>query len=99
MTPETRHKAIAAAWAAWRSRHGDKLGPGPAFTEAIDAALAVILADIVTPEMEEAGDEVLSECVSASSGYGGEWIGTDIEPDAAKRVFLAMLAARKQENT
>eukprot|EP00913_Durusdinium_trenchii_P008084 g7581.t1 len=34
-TPEM----IAAAWAAWHSRHGGKLGPGPAFVEAINAAL------------------------------------------------------------
>jgi hypothetical protein len=31
---------IAAAWAAWHSRHGGKLGPGPAFVEAINAAFA-----------------------------------------------------------
>lgn len=36
-TPEM----IAAAWAAWHSRHGGKLGPGPAFVEAINAAFAV----------------------------------------------------------
>jgi hypothetical protein len=36
-TPEM----IAAAWATWHSRHGGKLGPGPAFVEAINAALAV----------------------------------------------------------
>lgn len=36
-TPEM----IAAAWRAWHSRHGGKLGPGPAFVEAINAALAV----------------------------------------------------------
>ena len=36
-TPEM----IAAAWAAWHSRHGGKVGPGPAFVEAINAALAV----------------------------------------------------------
>lgn len=35
-TPEM----IAAAWATWHSRHGGKLGPGPAFVEAINAALA-----------------------------------------------------------
>lgn len=29
---------IAAAWAAWHSRHGGKIGPGPAFVEAINAA-------------------------------------------------------------
>lgn len=34
-------KAIAAAWATWHSRHGGKLGPGPAFREAIEAAIAV----------------------------------------------------------
>jgi hypothetical protein len=31
---------IAAAWSAWKSRHGGKLGPGPAFVEAINAAFA-----------------------------------------------------------
>jgi hypothetical protein len=31
---------IAAAWGAWQSRHGGKLGPGPAFREAIEAAIA-----------------------------------------------------------
>lgn len=36
-TPEM----IAAAWATWHSRHGGKLGPGPAFVEAINSALAV----------------------------------------------------------
>jgi hypothetical protein len=34
-TPEM----IAAAWRAWKARHGGKLGPGPAFREAIEAAL------------------------------------------------------------
>lgn len=36
-TPEM----IAAAWDAWKSRPGWKLGPGPAFREAIEAALSV----------------------------------------------------------
>ncbi|MEJ8308543.1 hypothetical protein [Agrobacterium larrymoorei] len=35
-TPEM----IAAAWSTWHKRHGGKLGPGPAFVEAINAALA-----------------------------------------------------------
>ena len=36
-TPEM----IAAAWDAWKSRPGWKLGPGPGFREAIEAALSV----------------------------------------------------------
>ena len=36
MTPEM----IAAAWAAWHSRHGGKIGPGPAFGEAVPAAIS-----------------------------------------------------------
>lgn len=32
---------IAAAWATWKTRGGYKLGPGPAFREAIEAALQV----------------------------------------------------------
>jgi hypothetical protein len=31
---------IAAAWGAWHSRHGGKLGPGAGFVEAISAAMA-----------------------------------------------------------
>jgi hypothetical protein len=31
---------IAAAWGAWHSRNGGKLGPGPAFREAIAAAIS-----------------------------------------------------------
>lgn len=30
---------IAAAWDTWKSRHGGELGPGPAFVEAIEAAI------------------------------------------------------------
>lgn len=33
---------IAAAWNAWHSRHGGKLGPGPAFVEAITAAVVAL---------------------------------------------------------
>lgn len=36
---EATPKQIAAAWATWHARHGGKLGPGPAFVEAINAAL------------------------------------------------------------
>lgn len=35
-TPEM----IAAAWASWHSRHGGRMGPGPGFVEAIEAAIA-----------------------------------------------------------
>lgn len=35
-------KVIAAAWGAWHSRHGGKLGPGPAFSEAITAAIRAL---------------------------------------------------------
>lgn len=34
-TPEM----IAAAWRAWKVRHKERLGPGPGFVEAINAAL------------------------------------------------------------
>ena len=37
---KTSPNEIAAAWAAWHSRHGGRLGPGPAFVEAINAAFA-----------------------------------------------------------
>lgn len=38
MTDRPTPEEIAAAWAAWHSRHGGKLGPGPAFVEALEAA-------------------------------------------------------------
>lgn len=38
---EVEPQALAAAWGAWHSRHGGKLGPGPAFSEAIAAYLTV----------------------------------------------------------
>lgn len=39
MTERATPEMIAAAWKEWHSRHGGKLGPGPAFVEAINAAL------------------------------------------------------------
>lgn len=38
---------IAAAWDAWRLRHGGKMGPGPGFAEAVEAALRVALREVV----------------------------------------------------
>lgn len=38
-------EVIAAAWDAWHARHGGKLGPGPAFREAVAAALRVLLGE------------------------------------------------------
>lgn len=56
---------IAAAWATWHSRHGGKLGPGPAFREAIEAALAVKpkedtmrKPDLINGDEEDIGDFV-----------------------------------------
>ena len=40
VTPEM----LAAAWAAWKQRHGGKLGPGPAFRETIEAIEAAFAA-------------------------------------------------------
>lgn len=39
MTTCATPEMIAAAWRAWHARHGGKLGPGPAFAEAIEAAI------------------------------------------------------------
>lgn len=41
-TPEM----IAAAWDAWKARHGGKLGPGPGFREAIQAAGRALVAAV-----------------------------------------------------
>jgi len=39
-----RPRLIAAAWRAWHQRHKGSIGPGPAFSEAIDAILATLKA-------------------------------------------------------
>lgn len=39
--PDVTPEMLAAAWRAWRSRHHGRIGPGPGFREAIEAALAV----------------------------------------------------------
>jgi hypothetical protein len=68
MDPELRTKAIAAAWSAWQSRHGGKLGPGPAFTEAIDAVLGVVSpAFLERIAALEAHKQVLASLVAAVS--------------------------------
>ena len=46
VTPEV----IAAAWQAWHERHGGKLGPGVAFTEAVTAAFELIARPHISTE-------------------------------------------------
>jgi len=41
------NEMIAAAWQAWHKRHGGKLGPGPAFVEAIEAAIIAAPTDML----------------------------------------------------
>jgi len=54
--------AIAAAWNAWHARHGGKLGPGPAFVEAIEAALAVEMPAACAEARREALRDALLAC-------------------------------------
>lgn len=56
---------IAAAWAAWHSRHGGRLGPGPAFAEAIHSALAAQSA--LLDKAGEAEREACARIASTSS--------------------------------
>ena len=73
-------KMIAAAWATWHSRHGGKLGPGPAFVEAITAALA---AAAVTPgipdwrpiETAPKDEEFIGRCGPGYKGFSCFWDG------------------------
>lgn len=45
-SPIASPQMIAAAWAAWRVRHPKlRLGPGPGFREALEAALKVYVAE------------------------------------------------------
>jgi hypothetical protein len=48
---------IAAAWTAWHSRHGGRLGPGPAFAEAIEAAVvALVRKEVVVIAPKDEGE-------------------------------------------
>jgi len=101
------NEMIAAAWKAWHSRHGGKLGPGPAFVEAIKAALSA------QPGTEaEAGEPVAWSYELAThknlDGQYCEWVKrlTDYEPNVPessirnKRPLYATpvsLASRVQE--
>jgi hypothetical protein len=69
VTPEM----IAAAWRAWRSVVGERahLGPGPAFKEAIAAALVVAGRGNGSAGGEGAGDEARSP--------GDDLNGTEVE--------------------
>lgn len=76
-TPEM----IAAAWDAWKSRPGWKLGPGPAFREAIEAALSVrskepelehhVIADLAArlAKAESERDEAMAEIERMTPRY------------------------------
>ena len=77
---------LAAAWGAWHSRHGGKIGPGPAFVEAVAAAIAVsplpaaeTSLQRVTAERDEAradqkaaedSNDALNEKLSALAPHG-----------------------------
>lgn len=67
-------KMIAAAWQAWHSRHGGKLGPGPAFVEAINAALEMQMSETKIPTMsfrwfiDYDGEKILQQLFRTSTG-------------------------------
>lgn len=66
MSYTATQEEISAAWAAWKSRHGDKLGPGPAFVEAINAALSI------RQRREEAALSTDAEPVAARYDFDGQ---------------------------
>lgn len=98
-TPEE----IATAWATWRERHGGKLGPGPAFREAIAAALAVRCATLRTLQEE---NQALRKALEPFAHIGGSEALTETLPatktlivyDGSRRKFAidwsCFLAAR-----
>lgn len=63
-------RRIAAAWATWRPRHGGKLGPGPAFREAIEAALAVQPIDPLIAALEEIRSQATGHKISTAYNEG-----------------------------
>lgn len=70
-TPEM----IAAAWAAWHKRHGGKLGPGPAFVEAINAALTVLTSAgyrIVGPDERASPEMIAAAWATWHKRHGGK---------------------------
>lgn len=46
---------LGAAWKAWRSRHADRIGPGPGFREAVEAAFEVYETPL-TVRLQEVSD-------------------------------------------
>lgn len=69
-------KAIAAAWATWKPRNPKSLGPGPAFREAIDAALE---------KMEQQGMNAIPEDLRRRSAEILGWKRTGILAGEALR--------------
>lgn len=78
-TPEM----IAAAWATWHSRHGGKLGPGTAFVEAINAALAFqSAADTPPPSTHMGGRWRIFEAATGPGYWGIELEDAGNDDDA-----------------
>ena len=76
-------EAIAAAWASWHARHGGKLGPGPAFSEAIRAAL-----DVEAPAIRaQARNAALEEAEKVADTFQCGSCGMDGKAGAAIRAL------------
>lgn len=96
VTPEM----IAAAWQAWHSRHGGKLGPGPAFVEAITAALGVAHSPspVSDKKVSDIADPLMSEKPPVSAAPPREPQTADPHPDdAAVDRFAAAMKAKLAE--
>ena len=97
---EASPEAIAAAWVSWHERHGGKLGPGPAFSEAIRAALDVevpaIRAQARNAALEEAArvaDRSSALCLE-NARYASAAIRHDRETAAAEEAKIIAAAIR-----
>ncbi len=102
-TPEM----IAAAWQAWHSRHGGKLGPGPAFVEAINAALDKMPAPPLTlssaqielimrtaERMDASPENVLKRAIGS---YCAKFGGDGQRPDPDLTNIVAIPSQRKAQ--
>lgn len=96
-------EVIAAAWKTWRVRYKDQLGPGPAFVEAITAAIEAYRAAgyrILAPgeldgeTLERAARE--AECFGAYPAPGNDGFGTMILPSVNGRDIASAIRALRE---
>lgn len=83
---------IAHAWRAWKSRHGGRLGAGPAFVEAIRAAVQSLHAPDELERLARAIYEARFPADERAKRHAWEW--DDPRFDEESRGVWRSIAAR-----